>query len=92
MMIRFLILLILFCSCRKASAQSGLTAYESIRRLRECIDVIDKPEFKRTCEEKFGEERDECIEKFTKKIMPTLNACIVNSRESIVTIPNREEL
>ncbi|CAL2041167.1 unnamed protein product [Caenorhabditis brenneri] len=86
------VLLFLFLSTSYGREQSGMTAYESIRKLRECIDLVDKPEFKKTCAGKYGVEKDQCVEKFTKKMMPTLNACIERSRSNLIPLPHRDEL
>ncbi|KAF1758436.1 hypothetical protein GCK72_014894 [Caenorhabditis remanei] len=72
--------------------QDGMTAFESIRRVRECLDKIDKPEFRRTCDGKFGKDKDKCVEKFTKKMMPTINECIGRSHPKTIPVPLREEL
>ncbi|CAI2351143.1 unnamed protein product [Caenorhabditis sp. 36 PRJEB53466] len=90
-MIFFLIFVVFLCTSTIFAQEEAINAYESIKRLKECIEIVERPETRTACRGKDGIEKDECIEKFTQKMMPILNACIERSRKAI-RHSNRDEL
>ncbi|CAI5448856.1 unnamed protein product [Caenorhabditis angaria] len=59
----------------------SLTAYESIKNLKECLDMVKDPKNREVCAGKMGPERDECVQQYTKKMMPKINKCVEKSRK-----------
>ncbi|CAB3406314.1 unnamed protein product [Caenorhabditis bovis] len=57
-------------------------AYESIRKLKKCLDKVDRKRVQRVCEGKKGVERDKCVLMYTHQIMPTLKECVENTKSA----------